>query len=236
VSGVVVVTRVALSVSSAGARAKTTDNGEAAKDAATTVADAQAATTGSPSVRISGTVVKDGQRTSLNIVSAHGSGGGVLFQNGQKFQLVVIPPAVYLKAPASTWTALSQGSAAGGLSAQLFGGKWVQTSTANSDFAGFADIFDVSKLMSQSDDPGTLTKGKITTFHGQRAIPIRSSNEPSTVYVAAAGRPFVLGVVGTGDSSGEVLFTDYGTAKLPRAPAHTIDLTTLEQTANGERS
>jgi hypothetical protein len=47
----------------------------------------------------------------------------------------------------------------------------------------------------------------------------------------------VLGIVGTGKNRGEVVVSQFGTAKVPRAPRSSIDRSELEQdTDNGTGS
>ena len=207
-------------------------NGEAAKSPETILADAVAATSDASTARIAGSLVSDGQRITLDIVSDHGTaGGGTLITNGAKFDIVVASPYVYLKADAKTWTKLAGNKAA----AQIFAGKWLQTSTDNAQFASFTKLFDLGALTQQiTKSPGTVTKGKTTSYHGKQAIPLRSSSggDAGILYVAATGKPYVLGLVGTGKNNpGELRFGSYDTAKMPAAPTGAIDLDQLEQSA-----
>jgi len=231
------VTRLTLSVavslavgfvatSSAGAA---TGNGEAAKPATTILNDAVAATSGADTARISGAIVQGSSRIVLDIVSDHGSGGGSLTQNGAKLDLVVVPPSIYLKGSAASWKKITSSSTA----AKLFADKWLQTTTSNSDFGSFGQLFDLATLAGQIAEPqGTVVKGATTKYHGQPAIQLlsKSKTDPGTLYVAATGKPYVLGIVGTGKKNqGELRFSQYDTAKLPAAPTGAIDLDQLEQ-------
>ena len=207
-------------------------NGEAAKPPETILADAVAATSGASTARIAGSLVDNGQQITLDIVSDHGTaGGGTMVSNGAKFDLVVASPYVYLKADAKTWSKLAGNKAAG----QIFAGKWLQTSADNPQFASFTKLFDLGALTQQiTKSPGTVTKGKPTSYHGKQAIPLRSSSggDSGILYVAGTGKPYVLGLVGTGKTNpGELRFSSYDTAKVPTAPAGAIDLDQLEQQA-----
>lgn len=207
-------------------------NGEAAKSPDTILADAVAATSGASTARIAGSVVNNGQRITLDIVSDHGTeGGGTMISGGAKFNIVVAAPSVYLKADAKTWTKVAGDKAAG----QLFADKWLQTSADNPQFESFTKLVDLDALTEQiTKRPGTVTKGKVTSFHGQQAIPLRSGTGSSagTLYVAATGKPYVLGLVGTSKTNkGELRFSNYDTAKVPPAPTDAIDLSQLEQQA-----
>ena len=47
--------------------------------------------------------------------------------------------------------------------------------------------------------------------------------------MAATGKPYVLGLVGAGKkNTGELRFTQYDTAKVPKAPKSSIDLGALQ--------
>ena len=59
----------------------------------------------------------------------------------------------------------------------------------------------------------------------------KPATKASVAYVAATGKPYVLGMVRTGAKRGELVFSQFGTAKVPKAPSHTIDLSQLEQQA-----
>jgi hypothetical protein len=215
------------SVPALAARAKPTDNGEAAKSATAILADAEQATSQVSSLRLAGTVVSSKQKVSLDVVSAHGSGGGKISTNGATFQIILVPPAIYMKADAATWTKVAGSKAAG----QLFAGKWLQTTTANEDFASFSSLFDVSAMMQSTSTEGPLTKGPVASYRGTKAIPLKSETKGSVAYVAATGQPYVLGMVGTGAKRGEIVLSEFGTAKVPKAPSHSIDLSQLEQQA-----
>lgn len=220
-----------IGVASASSKAR---NGEASKDVATIVADAQAATAGASTVRISGSINQAGARTSLNVVAGHGEGGGVLFQQGNRFQLIVHGSDLFLKAPAATWTAFSSGEdpASAKIAAQLFGGKWVRMSTTDPEFGGMAKLFEISSFAENAGDLSAVTKGAVTTFHGARAIPLHEDADQSTVYVAATGTPYMLGRTATGTNPGSIVFSQYGSAKVPPAPAHSVDLSALQQSSS----
>jgi hypothetical protein len=167
---------------------------------------------------------------SLNIVSSHGSGGGTMAVNGAKFTLVVAPPDVFMRSDAASWAKLAHSKAAG----QLFAGKWLHTTTSDKDFGSFSNLFDLSTFTKTSSSDGPITKGAVRSYHGVKAIPLEQKTKGSVVYVAATGKPYVLGIVGTGKNRGEVVFSQFGTAKVPAAPSTSIDLAQLEaQTASG---
>ncbi len=231
-SGSAAVVGVALWVGPAGATVTSARSSEASKDPTTILADAKAATAASETVRISGSVVEGGKRTSMNLVSSQGRGGGTVTTRGATIQIVVVPPNVYLKADKASWTKLAGTAAAG----QLLAGKWLQTTTADPDFASFAALLDASTLTQSLTATGTVAKGAVTNFHGKKAVPLKDGTKNGTLYVAASGTPYILGIVGTGaKKNNQVLFTEYGSAKVPSAPTNAINLSQLEQTSGGSQ-
>jgi hypothetical protein len=228
VSALVAVVSVAFWAAAAGAR-DSTSNGEAAKSATRILADAKAATNGTSTVTISGTIITGGHRLSLDIVSGHGAGGGTIGKDDVTFHIVVTPPNIYLMSKAATWTKITGSRAAG----QLFAGKWIQTTTANEDFADFSRLVDISALTGTMTASGAVSKGAITTFRGKPAVPLEDngSKDPGTMFVAAVGRPYILGIV-SADGKSHLLFSQYGSAKPPTTPKHSISLAELHQQPN----
>ena len=230
VGALIVASALALWVAPAVATAKASSNGEAAKSPTRILADAKAATNGTSTVTISGTVVTGGHRVSLNIVSGHGAGGGTISRDGETFRVVVTPPNIYMTADAATWTKVAGNAAAG----QLLADKWIQTTTDNTDFGDFSRLVDISALTRTMTPTGTLSRGAVTTYRGKRAIPLidHTSKDPGTMYVAATGRPYILGIVSPKGKS-HLLFSHYGSAQPPAAPTTSISLSQLQQEPSG---
>jgi hypothetical protein len=218
-----------LGATSAGAVAPIAD--EADKSARRILADASRALRRADSVAIAGTVSRGTEQISLDIVVTHGSGGGTITAEGMTFQIITAPPDVYLKANAATWAQASGGNE---IVAQLLADNWLKTTTDDEDFAEDLRLFDITYWAKQAMQPtGTLTKGSVTNFQGQAAIPLEDEDGPKsgTLYVAATGRPYPLAIVGTGAQQGQVTFSDYGSASVPPPPTDAIDLSEFEQQA-----
>src|SRR6202042_1384840 len=137
------------------------------------------------SAHVSGQVTSSGRQTTLNVVAGQGEGGGNVGTSGANLELVLAQSNVYIKADQASWQTLTPNSAL----AELLANKWLQTTIANSDFADIANLLDLSKLTASLKPTGTLTKGSITTFHGQSAIPLTDSGNGGTLYVASDGTP-----------------------------------------------
>ena len=213
-----------LALTPAPADAKGATN-EASKSPDEIVTDAGQAMAHLSSVRLAGSIKSGTKRISLDIVSSDGSGGGTMSSDGARFSIVVSPPDVYLRSDAASWTKLTGGNKAAG---QLLAGKWLHTTTDDQDFGGFSNLFDVSTF-TKSASSGPVTKGRVRSYHGEEAIPITDTTDESVAYVAATGKPYLLGIVGTGSNRGEVVFSRFGTAKVPTPPKSSIDLSQLDQ-------
>jgi hypothetical protein len=215
----------------AGTAGAAAGNGEASKSATTILADAKAATSASSTVQVSGIVIEKGKRASLNVVTGQAAGGGTITTSGATINIIVIPPNLYLKADKASWTKLAKSAAAG----QLFADRWLQTTTSDQSFGSFGNLLDTSKLTQDITTTGRITKGAVTTFHGKQAVPLTGTKN-GTLYVAATGQPYILGLVGTGTKKGsEILFTNYGTAQVPAAPSDAINVDQLEQSTSNSQ-
>lgn len=207
-------------------------NGEAAKSATTVLADAKHATEKSHSVHVFGAITQQGSTTSFNIKIGHNEGGGTVSQGGVSFDIVLHRTKVYLKAGKATWTKLANATAAA-----LLAGRWIQTTTANKDYVDLAKLMDIDNLTNQLTPSGKLIKKRTTAYHGQSAIPLFDSGPGGgTLYVAARGTPYVLGITGTKSTPGSLRFTGYNATKIPPAPKNSINLNALEAAGSGGSS
>ena len=169
------------------AGAAVASSGEAAKTPTEILTDAAAALGTSSGVLLTGTVEEDSGRVTMRLVSGQGAGGGLMYINGKRVDLVLAPPNVYMKGSGDFWTSITGNQAA----ATLLADKWIQGSTADESMAGLASLADITKMSASLLKPeGTVTKGPVTDYQGQKAIPLHDDGgTPSTLYVAAKGKP-----------------------------------------------
>lgn len=204
---------------------ESSSSGESTKSAGQIFNDAQAATGRASSAHVSGQVTSSGRHTTLNVVAGQGEGGGnVGTSGGASLQLVLAQSNVYIKADQASWQTFTPNSAL----ANLLANKWLQTTTADSDFADIANLLDLSKLTASLKPTGSLTKGSTTTFNGQSAIPLIDSGNGGTLYVANKGTPYILGLKGSGSSSGTLTFGQYNSGSIPIPPSGAVSLSQLE--------
>lgn len=200
-------------------------NGEASKSVKQIGQDVEAAMKGLKSFHISGSVTDSGQTIGLDlVVESSGPGGGTMTLNGSSFQLVVNGSKIYFKGDQNFW------QKTGGVNASvanLLAGKWVTGVPSSSDLQSFAQLTNVnsfvSGLGSGSNNGSNGSKGSVTTFHGQSALPIKSSD--GTAYVAASGPPYLLGL--SGGSQGSLTFDQFNSASAPTVPTNAVDFGNL---------
>jgi hypothetical protein len=218
---------VAVLWSPAAGAAKAPTKGEAAKPVDQIVADAEAALTHVQTVKMAGTVESGGQRVSMNLVAGQGKGGGTLWINGAQLHVVVANPNIYVQSDAAGWAALAgTSSPVSGLIAD----RWIRASVTNPDFTDLAGFFDLSTSNGSFHPSGPVVKTGATSFHGKKVIGLHDTGpDDNTLYVAASGTPYPLGVVGTGAKSGSFTFSGFNAAKVPPEPTQFVDLSTLGQ-------
>ena len=184
------------------------DNGEASKSAPSIFADATASTSSLKSVHVSGNF-GNGAFNSIDLDVGQSSGGGSVLVNKQPISVFADQNGVYLNASPSTWLSLSKNP-----NSQRLGDRWVEFPSGSAMFVQFG-VNGIQKLITNTlnQDPKTLTKGTTTAFRGQKAIPLHSGNQ--TIYVAAVGPPYLLGI----ESTGSVTFDQFNSATVPAPPA-----------------
>jgi hypothetical protein len=167
-------------------------------------------------------MTSSGALTTLDLVDGHGRGGGTLGESGASIHFVLAASKVYIRANASSWKTLLSNSA----EANLVANKWIEASSSNKDFASLANLLDITKLVQSFVPQGTIHKGAIATFKGQKVIPLYD-NTGSPLYVAETGKPYIVGIHNTGQSAGTIAFDEYDSAHIPSAPRGALSLNQL---------
>src|SRR6476659_7265778 len=111
-------------------------NGEEDKTASQILADARRAATGAGSVHVTGTILDSGTRLKLNLHAGDRTGSGTITFRGSPIQVIRIGNTLYMKAPASFYTATGANTA----TATLLDRKWLKASAAQKDFAQLAQL------------------------------------------------------------------------------------------------
>jgi hypothetical protein len=134
---------------------------------------------------------------------------------------VTIGSTVWVKPDNTFWNSFA-GSSAQQVIAVL-GGKYLKTSSSDSNMADLVKICNVSELSSTFTSAGTVTKGDVTTIGGQRALTLKDS-KGGTLYVTDTSTPRILKVTNPSKSDGGSLTFTYGAVTVTAPPAsQTVD-------------
>ncbi|MEU3600237.1 hypothetical protein ABZ714_16195 [Streptomyces sp. NPDC006798] len=185
---------------------------------------------------------KPKQRADINL-SIHNDGRcvGTMGVKGEgKVEIANVGSAAYIR-PDDTFmrTQINDPSMSAGEQEQvikMMSGKWL-TGDKNSDFAGFAEICDLKKIMDEDGEnstednvkPADARRAGEATVNGQKALKLTGKNG-TEAYVATEGEPVLLKLVGK--DSGEQFtlhLSEYNKAPLPKIPnqADVLDMSQM---------
>ena len=240
-AAVIVAAAVAVGLSGCGgsspspsASATPTGSSSSPSDGATTTGDpnaaqllkqAQAAASSASSVTVKGTVPSDGKVVTVDMSMGTDSGSGTIDVGGMTISIIRVGSDVYFSADDAFWT-----STAGPAAAKLFSGKWVKIPATTQGFDSFAQLSKVKSFMSglfgDSGSNANVEYVGTTDFQGQSAYQL--SDPKGTLYIAAEGEPFPLGLTGAKDQA--LTFSDWNAPLDVQAPpsADVVDLGQLQ--------
>lgn len=173
-------------------------NSLASKTPSQIVAAAESAIKGATSYEISGSGTTSTGVTSfdLKVVNADISGSFVL--NGATIAMVEVASNIYIKAPASFYTAAGASAAGAG----LLGSAWVEipaSSSYASDFSSLSNITDLTSKLSSTTD--TFTSDGTGNVDGQSVVFLKDATNGDVVAIATSGPAYPLQVKETGGST-----------------------------------
>jgi len=199
-------------------------NGEASKTASQVLADALAVTGTAKAVRISGKIVTESGPITVDIRIVRGEGGsGSMSENGLNFDLARIGDKVYIRGSDAFYKKFT-----GQTGVQLFHGKWLQFRTSDADMSSITPFTDIDTFFHGiTSQHGTLRNEGEMTFHGQKAVAIRDTTQGGTLYVAATGKPYPIGITSNGGKSGAILFGNWNASESISAPKNAVDVSKI---------
>jgi hypothetical protein len=198
-------------------------SGESAKSGAQIVKDAQQATASAPSVHVTGSAASTAAPLKLDVVAGQGRGGGTITSGTNTVDLILAnKTVVYLKTSDAAFLASLVGSAA---TARGDVNRWLQSASTNRTLTGLGQLLDITRLPQSMYFTGVPTKQHTTTFAGVSVIPVIDPKGGGTLYVAASGKPYIIGIKGAPKSGGATLtFDHYGVAQVPPPPPNPLVL------------
>lgn len=204
-------------------------NGITSKSADQIVSESKAAADSASSVHVAGTISSGNSPVTLDLNLVADKGGtGEISLGGLSFKLIVAGQTAYMSGSSAFYRHIG-GTAA----AQLLAGKWLKVSAVSGEFAAFAQLADMRKLLDSAlISHGTLAKGATTTVNGQPVIAITDTTKGGVLYVATSGKPFPVEITKTGAESGKITFDDWNKAVAITPPANSVDLAELKAAAS----
>ncbi|MES1246075.1 MAG: hypothetical protein ABUS54_00185 [Actinomycetota bacterium] len=217
---VLVVAVLALAACGGGAGSKS--NGEAGKSAARVIADAQAAAAGATIAHVTGAGRDNNQPLRLDLWIGKAKAKGTLVENGLSFQLIRIGDVIYIKGSDAFLKKF-----AGATAVTLFHGRWLKSSATSGELAALAPLTDLQTFFKGilGQHGKVVNKGE-TTFKGQKAVEIRDTTQSGSLFVAATGPAYPLGLAGKAQH-GNVTFADWDADVAIAAPKNAVDLSKL---------
>jgi len=214
---------LALAAFAGGCGGGSKSNGEAGKSADQVVTDAQAAAVAARGVHVSGAITTSGVPLTLDLTLVKDTGArGSMSQANLKFEIVRVGDTVYVKGSDAFLRKF-----AGATGAQLLHGKWLKGSTATGALAALAPLTDIAKLFNGAlGSHGKLRNEGEQDYKGQKVVAIKDTSNGGTLYVAATGTPYPVGLAG-GKDPGSITFDGWGDTVTIEAPKGAIDLSKL---------
>jgi hypothetical protein len=197
-------------------------NGEASKPAAQVVADAQAAAANASIVHVTGAGRDNGRPLKLDLWVGKAKAKGTIVENGLSFQIVRVGDIAYVKGSDAFLKQF-----AGAAAATLLHGRWLKGSVTKGELSALATLTDLHTFFKGIlGQHGKIENKGETTFNGQKVVEIRDTTQSGSLYVAATGTPYPLGLAG-GKQQGNVDFGDWNASETIVAPKGAIDLSKL---------
>ncbi|MGZ4365004.1 MAG: hypothetical protein ACXVFD_05360 [Gaiellaceae bacterium] len=201
-------------------------NGEATKTPAQVIQDMLTATRDAKAVHFSGKVVTESGPITVDIRIVRGRGGkGSMAESGLSFELIRLGDKMYIRGSDAFYKKF-----AGQAGAQLFHGKWLQFRTSDADMASITPFTEIDTFFGgNTSQHGKLRNDGETSFHGQKAVAIKDTTQGGTLYVAATGTPYPVGIASSGAESGAILFDDWNASAAISAPKNAVDISKLRR-------
>jgi hypothetical protein len=208
-----------------GSSGGTSSNGLASKSPDQILAAAKAASEGAATVHIDGSVITEGKPISLNMELVAGKGAkGRITVEGNSIDVVELENAFYIRGSAAFYARVG-----GPAAAKLLEGRWLKAPTSKGEFAAFAQLTNLSKLLASTlSSHGALKSAGTTTIDGRGAVGVTDTEHGGTLYVAETGTPYPLRISKGAGSAGEITFDRWNQPVTLTAPPDPININQLQ--------
>jgi hypothetical protein len=194
-------------------------NDEASKPAAQVLTDAKSAATAASSAHVAGSIKSSGAPITIDLSTARNKGAkGSMSTNGLGFDLVRIGDTLYIRGSDAFLKHF-----AGAAAAQLLHGRWLKASATHGRLRSLAPLTSLAALFGGiTTHHGKLVNDGKSTYKGQPVVVIRDTSDDSKLYVAAAGKPYPVALVGSKKQPGTITFGDWNKSVSLSAPSGAI--------------
>ncbi|HEX6445116.1 MAG TPA: hypothetical protein VF053_08520 [Streptosporangiales bacterium] len=199
-------------VASSSPRASATSGGGLETLSASKILDRAVRTSeAATSVRVKGSGRDHGDTVALDMcIAGRHRASGHIWLGHRRVDVIRIGSVLYVSGNARFWRSSTRQQ-----DVSAFTGKYLKTSTHDKDFADLLALMRVPDLLADVARPtGQVAKKARTTYHGTPAVPLVDEGS-GTLYVAATGKPYVLGLRANGE---RLDFTEYGHRITVHAP------------------
>lgn len=184
------------------------------------------------SVRMTGELVTDGERMSIDMaVSTAGDCEGTIGQDGAEAEIISVDGSSYMKPDAAFWELFAGEQAS--MLVEIVGDRWVAVPGEQGDFSEFCNLDQLLDEVGGEDDPRDVEVEGTEQIDGQEAVRLATTTEegdPVTVWVAAEDPHVILQMeVTQGDEPGTIRFSAFDEPLDVEAPptAEVVDLSEL---------
>ncbi|WP_051811869.1 hypothetical protein [Kitasatospora sp. MBT63] len=180
------------------------------------------------SVKVSGNLVAEGQKMKLDLATDTKGNcqGTIAIADLGQIEIIHTGGTSFLKPDAAFWKSIAGGQGnpqAGAMAAELFKGRYLTGAKDDPELAGLADMCDLVKSMTDSDDTSDgAVKGAATTVNGVKTFTVVSTDDDgskTTAYIATEGKPYLVKMSHDGAEPGEMNFSDFDKPVTVQAPS-----------------
>jgi hypothetical protein len=201
---------------------------EVLKQAAQVVADAKAAALSARSVHMTGRLRSAGGPMGVDVTYGPTGAKGTVTLDGRRLDFVRKGSELYLRGSDSFWRKVGGPGAV-----TVLHGRWIKVPPRRPDFRKMVRVTQLRPLLAHAfakkPQNWQIANVGVARYDGHRVIAIQDiTGDGSRLYVAAAGKPYPLGVVTTvNDRSYSVTFRAWNRPVSVKAPKNPLDLSKL---------
>jgi len=177
------------------------------------------------SVHVKGSISQSGQPLALEFTVGSASAEGTIGLGGGTMDLRLVDGVTYFRGDAKVFAAFGANAA----QASIAAGRWIKDTGSSGPAASFSVFLNLKQLFDNLLTPqGSISTGGSATVNGQEALVlVDNASEGGKLYVATTGTALPLRIARTGNSGGQIDFTDYDADVSVDVPPGAVDISQL---------